>query len=147
MSVVESLREDLRGLDRSPRRLRSFAFTVGVFLILVALAVGWRRDWDFGGAVRWLAGSGAGLALVGLVAPAVLRPLYLAWMGLALVLGHVMTRVILTVVFFLVVTPIGWLMRAFGKDPLARSSQPELPSYWIEREDGAASRARLERYW
>jgi hypothetical protein len=67
-------------------------------------------------------------------------------MGLALVLGHVMTRVLLALVFFLIVTPIGLVRRALGRDPIEKSAEPELDSYWIRREDGADA-GHLERYW
>jgi hypothetical protein len=147
MGMIETLREDFRALDTSHKRVRSFGLTIGALLILVALVVVWRAGWAIGGGARWLAGSGAALAFIGLAAPALLRPLYRGWMGFALVLGHVMTRVLLTVVFFLVVTPIGLIRRALGRDPIERSPAPDLASYWIERDDIEASTGRLERYW
>jgi hypothetical protein len=146
MGMIESLRADFRGLDTSRRQLRRFALIVGSVLMLIALTIAWRGEWAIGSGTRALAGSGALLALLGLVAPEALRPLYRAWMGLALVLGHVMTRVLLALVFFLIVTPIGLVRRALGRDPIEKSAEPELDSYWIRREDGADA-GHLERYW
>jgi hypothetical protein len=57
-----------------------------------------------------------------------------------------MTRVLLTLVFFLLVTPIGVLRRAVRRDPIEKSPAPDLPSYWIRRDEGEAA-GRLERYW
>ena len=146
MGLIEALRADFRALDTSRRQLRRFGLAVGPVLVLVALVIAWRGGWAFGTGARWLAGSGAALAVLGLAAPAVLLPLYRAWMGLALVLGHVMTRVLLTLVFFLVVTPIGLVRRAVGRDPIEKSAAPDRTSYWVQRED-VTTRERLERYW
>ncbi|HUP00805.1 MAG TPA: SxtJ family membrane protein [Gemmatimonadota bacterium] len=145
--MIESLREDFRVLDTSHERLRSFGLTIGLLLILVASVLVWRAGWVVGGGARWLAGFGATLVFLGLAAPALLRPLYRGWMGFALVLGHVMTRVLLSVVFFLVVTPIGLIRRALGRDPIQRAPARGISSYWIERDDVEASTEHLERYW
>jgi hypothetical protein len=144
MKMLDALASDFRALDTSRRQLRRFGLVVGAVLILIAIA--WRGDWAFGSGTRVLAGVGALLAVLGLAVPAALRPVYRVWMGLALVLGHVMTRVLLTLVFFLLVTPIGIVRRALGGDPIRRPPSPEEPSYWIRRED-AADRSQLERYW
>ena len=146
MAMIETLRADFRGLDTSRRQLRRFGLTVGLALIMVALAIVWRGEWTVGPGARWLAGGGAALSILGLAIPAVLLPLYRVWMGLALVLGHVMTRVLLTVVFLLVVTPIGLVRRAVRRDPIEKSAEPELGTYWIPRGD-VPDRKRLERYW
>lgn len=146
MAMIETLRADFRGLDTSRRQLRQFGLIVGSVLILIALAIAWRGDAASGGGARALAGSGFLLAVLGFLAPATLRPLYRVWMGIALVLGHVMTRVLLTLVFLLIVTPIGLVRRAVDRDPIEKSAAPEDESYWIRRE-GATDAGRLERYW
>jgi hypothetical protein len=58
------------------------------------------------------------LQVVSMVAPQVLRPVAIVWFGFAHLLGAVVSRVLLAVVFGLVVTPIGLLRRALGKDSL-----------------------------
>jgi hypothetical protein len=75
----------------------------------------------------------------------VLKPAHTVWMGLALVLGFVMTRVILTLMYYLVFTPVGLLMRALGRDPMQRKLGAE--SYWIVKEYPDDSAARLTRYY
>jgi len=146
MRMIEALRADFRALDTSRRQLRRFGSVVGSVLILIAIAVAWRGGWTIGMGARWLAAAGAALAGLGLLAPPALLPLYRAWMGLALVLGHVMTRVLLTLVFFLLVTPIGLIRRAVRRDPIDKSPDSDMDTYWIRRE-GTASSERLERYW
>ena len=72
--------------------------------------------------------------------PKLLRPIEFVWMKFAMVMGAVMTRVILTIVFIIVVTPIGILMRTFGKDPMRLKKRSE-DSYWIAADtEGTAAR-------
>jgi hypothetical protein len=76
-----------------------------------------------------------GILLVGpaLVAPRVLAPAHRAWMGLGEVLGWINTRILLSLVFFAVITPMGVVMRLLGKDPMRRGFERELPTYRVNR--------------
>ena len=139
--------QEIRDLDVGKKKVRSFGYLVGGVLMAIALVGLWRTGRRFTTAVYALLGAGGALVALGLAAPAVLRPLYRVWMGLALVLGFVMTRVILTLVFFLVVTPVGWIMRALGKDPLRRRPDPSAETYWIEKTAPDPSPKRLEKYF
>ena len=58
------------------------------------------------------------LQLVVMTIPRLLAPVAVVWLGFSHVLGTVMSKVLLTVIFFVVVTPIGLVRRALGKDPL-----------------------------
>ena len=60
------------------------------------------------------------LALMAFISPMALNPVYIIWMKIGGVIGSVMSRIILGIVFFLVVTPIGLIMRAMGNDPMRR---------------------------
>lgn len=66
----------------------------------------------------------------GLLFPRLLIPVEWLWMKLAFILGYIMTRIILTVAFYLVITPIGLLRQLFGKDPLKLKLDKKVESYW-----------------
>ena len=66
-------------------------------------------------------------------------------MTLALVLGFIMSHIILALVYYLVLTPIGFFMRILGKDPLTLKSDPNADSYWIKREKKEWSRENYEK--
>jgi len=68
------------------------------------------------------------LILPALVYPAALRPVYTVWMKFAEVAGAVNTRIILGIVFFILVTPFGAVMRLAGRDPM-RLRRPDVDSY------------------
>jgi hypothetical protein len=85
---------------------------------------------------------GALLVFLGACFPRALVLPNRAWMALAGVMSFVMTRVILALVFFLIVTPIGVVKRTMGWDPLRRRSSPE-QSYWTSY----AARQRDPRHY
>lgn len=136
------IREELRQLDQSPGALRSFGRLVGGVLLLFAALAWWRaRSWW-----PWVAGPGLTLFLLGTLAPRSLRWPHRAWMGLALVLGTVMGTVLLTLVFLLALTPLGWLARVSGRDFLRRKRSGAEPTFWLPRDRSVrASRTDYER--
>jgi hypothetical protein len=80
-----------------------------------------------------LVGSAAFLAAA-LLAPRILGPLNRLWMKFALLLYTVMNPLTMALLFFLVVTPIGVVMRLVGKDFLRKRLEPEAASYWLPRD-------------
>ena len=96
---------------------RSFGVSVGGVLIAIAAFLAWRGRMD---RAAVLAGIGALLVVLGLTAPTLLKYPSMAWWKMAMVLGYVNARVILTIAFVIVLTPVGLLWRLIGKDPLAR---------------------------
>jgi len=87
-----------------------------------------------GGVIRvWALVVGAIFLLAALVFPAVLRPLNRLWLRFGLLLHKIVSPVVLGIMFFLVITPIGLFLRARGKDPLRLKPNPRSSSYWIER--------------
>ncbi|HXU83361.1 MAG TPA: SxtJ family membrane protein [Polyangia bacterium] len=111
--------------------LRKFGLTVGgVFLaIAVYLALRHRIRVPFYVVVS----LGSLLTLGGALAPSLLSPVQRVWMGLAHVLGWINARVLLSVVFFLIMTPMSLVMRLFGRDPLKRRFEKGRASYWEDR--------------
>jgi Saxitoxin biosynthesis operon protein SxtJ len=88
--------------------------------------------------------SGAALAFAGLFVPAAARAFHKAWMRFAAVLGHVNSRVLLTLMYCLVVTPYGVVTRLVGRDPLRRRGKTA-GSYWVERKATRQAREGFER--
>ena len=138
---------EIKAVDTSKKALRSFGWVVGGVLLIIAAVVWWRNDFTLTTAASVLGGLGAALTVLGLTVPMILKPVYRVWMALAVVLGFIMTRVILTVVYYLIMTPIGLIMRLLGKDPLHRRIDPNAASYWIPKTYLDESKERLEKYY
>jgi hypothetical protein len=123
----------------SPAEGRKFGLTVGAaFLLLAALLHFWRHR-EAAAAVT--GGLGVCLVLAGLALPAHLGPLHRAWMGLAHAISKVTTPIFMGVVFFVVITPIGLLMRLAGKRGLVHRERDG--GYWAPPVSGG--RSDLER--
>jgi hypothetical protein len=82
----------------------------------------------------WAVGIAAAFALVTLLKPTLLSGLNRLWLKFGLLLGKIVSPIALGVLFYLVFTPTGLLMRLFGKDPLRLKLDRAGDSYWIRRE-------------
>jgi hypothetical protein len=117
----------------SPKEARRFGLVVGAaFLVLGALA--WWRGRPVTSQVFW--GLGAALIIFGIVLPRALVPVHRAWMGLALAISKVTTPIFLGAVYFVVITPIGLVRRALGRDAL--KSRRTGDGFWVPRKSGQA---------
>lgn len=82
----------------------------------------------------WALVIALGFLAAALLFPAILKSLNWAWFKFGLAIGRVMNPIVMGILFFAVVTPMGLLMRALGKDLLRLKLDREAPSYWIRRE-------------
>jgi ABC-type uncharacterized transport system permease subunit len=121
--------------------LRRFVVTVSLALGILGAILVWRkRDIGF---MLW--GIGSAALVIGWVRPTVLRPLYKYWMKLALALGFVTSHIVLALLYYLVFTPMGLVMRAVGKNPLSLHFDEKTESYWIKRENRKYDRQSYEK--
>jgi len=111
-------------------QLRRFGFVVSAGLALIGL-LSWYRGNTTMPEVLWTIATI--LLLLGLILPKLLRPVHTFWMGLAMALAWINTRIILTCLFYAVFTPVGMIMRLF-RDPLSRLLRDGRVSYWIMKE-------------
>ncbi|MGH8718628.1 MAG: SxtJ family membrane protein [Burkholderiales bacterium] len=113
----------------TPKQLRNFALvTGGLIAAIFGLLLPW--IWGFAWPV-WPWATGGVLALWGLVAPRTLGPLYHYWMKFAEIIGRFNTQILLGFVFYAMITPIGFLLRLFVRDPMARKFDPQASSYRV----------------
>lgn len=116
----------------SKRELRQFGFI-------------WLGFLAFFGGVAWLKFGNQTLAtglwaaalvvpLIGWFVPAITKLVFVGMSYAAFPIGFVVSHVVLAAVYYLILTPIGILMRLFRYDPMRRRLQPDVDSYWIQRE-------------
>jgi hypothetical protein len=132
------------------RTLRTFGFVCLVGFGLLGLLIWWRGGLfglGFGSAampVAWaLWGLGGLAAMLSLVAPGANRVLFVGLVVLTYPIGWVVSHVLMGVVFYGVLTPVGLFFRLIGRDPLHRRFDRQAASYWVphRRVD------RVERYF
>lgn len=71
---------------------------------------------------------------ISFIRPTLLAPLNLIWFKFGMLLGKVMTPIVMGLLYFVTITPIGLIMRAVGKDPLRTKLEPEAETYWQKRD-------------
>ena len=106
--------------------LRKFGLTLGVIL------AGWGAWWlktGIGASIYFLVVALL-LLLPALFYPFGLKPVFVLWTKLSSILGWITTRIILTLIFYLIMTPIGWWLHLTGKDLLQLKIQSKAKSYW-----------------
>jgi len=122
------------GTRLTPQEGRKFGLTVGAAFAVLAAIGFWRGHLIVPGALAML---GTLLALAGATIPGRLGPVYHTWMRGAHAISKVTTPLFLSIVYLVVLTPSGLIMRALGRQPLRH---PESKTgYWIEREPGQSS--------
>jgi hypothetical protein len=135
------LKTDTTDVTYSVQKGRRFALTLaGAFAVLGGIAYLRHRE-----VTSTVFGALAAMFVVaGVIFPGRLEPVERAWMGLAHAMSRVTTPIFMSIVYFVVLTPIG-LIRRLGGNPLVH--KPDDGSYWVKREqpDRDAARRRMER--
>lgn len=131
--------------DVKARRQFALSLIIGlpsvavVMLLIGRLASGeWKTTVPF-----YLGSIGCALGVVLWLVPQIAKPFYMVWYALAASIGLVMSNLIVALIYLVVVTPVGLLMRLIGRRPLARKPDPSATTYW--RDAGPEPEAR--RYY
>ena len=135
------LKEELKHIDNSDEAVKKTGISVGVVLILISLLL-----WYLGKAsFVYFSIIGGLFVILSFVAIPVLRPFHKLWMMLALLMGFVMSRVILTLLYYLVLTPIGLLAMIVGKKFMLLGFDKKAVTYWEKRENIAKQQIDYDR--
>ena len=121
--------EEIKNIKTDKKSIRSFGVTIGIILLAIAITLFAKNNLF----LKSLGIISSVFLILGIIAPIVLKPFYLIWMIFAMILGWIMTRVILSLIFFFIVTPIGIIARLLGEDFLALK-KVDSDSYWNNRD-------------
>jgi hypothetical protein len=121
---------------------RKFGLTVGIaFLALTALLLWRQRE-----TIAYVTGTlGGALVLAGLVIPSKLGSVERAWMAMAHRISKVTTPIVMGIVYFIVIAPIGLGMRMLGKNPLVHRRRER--SFWVERSKDKVKTGGMEHQY
>ena len=132
LSWIKEISKEIKALDTSSKEIRKFALVIAIALGVIGSFI-YVKSGNFD-VVGWLWGIGLLFLILGFILPTVLRPVYRIWMLLAYFIGGIVSRVILTVLFYVVLTPTGLVLRLFGKDVLDQRFEKDRESYWIKKD-------------
>ena len=132
MSWIKDVNDELKALEISKKALRKFGLLVGGVFLLIGFWIYYSSQSVVG--IIFLS-IGALLFIFGIFLPNSLSGVYKIWMGLAFALGWIMSRVLLIILFYGVITTISFIARIFGKKFMDLKFKDGKDSYWIKKPD------------
>ncbi|MCB4757434.1 MAG: SxtJ family membrane protein [Elusimicrobia bacterium] len=110
--------------------LRKFGLTLLIGFGLIGALVFWRSSHA---AAFWMWGISTSVGLLAIAVPFLSKPFYWAWMGVAFVMGTIVSTLILLLIFYLIISPVALFMKLVGRDSLRlkKKSYPN-ETYWVE---------------
>lgn len=136
--------EEIKNIKKTTKDYRNFGLLVGFALIVIYFIILWRKCLPFD-LMHPATATGTALIIFAVLAPFLLKPFYIIWMIFATLLGWIMTRVILSILFYVVISPIGLISRLFGKRFLELKWDKTKGSYWNYRETKSVEKERYEK--
>jgi len=133
--------EEIKNIKSGKSDLRKFGITVGIIFMIITGLLFWKEKESF----QIFLTIGTILFVLGIAIPVVLKPIYWVWMILATILGWVMTRVILSLLFYIVFTPIGLIPRLLGKQFIELQWNKTSSTYWNYRSRGVFEKEKYEK--
>ena len=124
---------EIKNIKSTTKEVRKFGITIGIFLFVIAGFLFWKDRATY----PYFIYAGVAFAATGLILPIVLKPIYRAWMTFAVIMGFIMTRVILTILFFGIFTPASVISKLLRKDLLNKKIDNDSQSYWVKRPSAA----------
>jgi len=121
--------EEIKNIKSEKSDLRKFGITIGVILFIIAGFLFWKEKESF----QILLNFGVTFCILGIAIPFILKPIYWVWMIFATIIGWIMTRVILSLMFYAIITPIGFILRLFGKQFIELNWNKTDSTYWKYR--------------
>ena len=133
--------EEIKNIKYEKSDLRKFGITIGIILMIIVGFLFWKEKESF----QIFLAIGITLFFTAIAIPSVLKPVYWIWMIFAIILGWFMTRVILSLLFFLIFTSIGLTLRLFGNQFLELRWDKSKESYWNYRTNEHLKKENYEK--
>jgi hypothetical protein len=132
-----------------PPELRSFGRSLMIGFPIVAVVlfiIAVLRTWSVPVWPLWVALGGFGVGAICRTVPAVAPPFYYLWYGFGCSMGFIITNVVISAIYYLVFAPIGFCLRATGRDPMERKFLPVDTTYWKDAEKITDSERYFRQY-
>jgi len=141
MAFLQEIKEQIGNLQPTRKDLRNLGLVFFVALGIIGSLLWWKGR----PSAPWFGAAALVLGSWGLVWPSGLKPIYRVWMGLAVVMNYFISRSILILLYYLVVTPTGLVLRALGRDILDLKLK-DRSSYWHRRDSADSSGGQQVMY-
>ena len=131
--------DDLNNIRKDNKAIRDFGILIGFILLIIAGILFYKERESY----ELIILLGIAFIGLGLGMPIFLKPFYLIWMAFAVILGWFMSRLILVILFYFILTPIGLVGKLFGQNFLGNNFNSSAKSYWNLRD----SKSEINQYF
>jgi hypothetical protein len=133
--------EEIKNIKSNKSEWKKFGMTMGIVLAAIGLYLAWKRNSNF----YYLFSFSAAFFITGWFLPSLLKPVYKAWMTLSVVMGFIVNKIIMVIIFYLILTPLALIASMTGKKFLDMHIDKNAKSYWIAREKTQKIKTDYER--
>lgn len=121
--------DELKSINSTKKAMREFGLTIGIILVILGVVSAWR------GRITgpYLIAAGALFIALGFILPVSLKWPQKIWMGFAVIAGFFVSRLVLIALFYIIMTPVSFIVKISGKDILDERIERSAKSYWKER--------------
>jgi hypothetical protein len=116
----------------SHKDLRWFGVTILIGFGLIGALCHWRGKIQ---TAEWMWEASSFVFAISFIFPRAAKWLYLAWMSAGFVIGSIVSRILLTIIFFIIVTPVALIFKVMNRDALRLRRDPHAKSYWKDHPD------------
>ncbi len=129
-------------IDIDKKKIRTFSLGLATILTAVGLLKLYKDQMIVAIVLLYL---GMTSLILAFFLQSLMKPVYIVFMKVAHILGWINTRILLGIIYYIMITPIGVIMKVFGKDLLDKRIKPDKGSYWVKREEIEFDKSRYEK--
>jgi uncharacterized membrane protein len=145
LNWIKEISSQIANLDSSAKEIKKFGLVIMVALTIIASIIYYKSGYSI--IINYLLGSGIVLLVSAILSPNILVPIYKVWMSLAFILGSIVSRIILTILFYFLISPIGIIIKIFGNDIINLKIDKERKSYWIKKDEKAKPDEQIRKMY
>ena len=123
--------EEIKNIKSDKKELKKFGYTIGAILLIIGILLYIYEKQS----AKYFLGIGLTFQIIAQTVPIILLPLQKIWMAISVIMGFIMTRVILFLLFYVIITTISFISKLFHKDFLNLKIEKEKKSYWNIRNE------------
>jgi len=129
-------------MNKDIKEAKRFGIILSVIFIVIGVVIPTLRKTDIH---LWLVYLAAVVFIFAVFFIKFFVPVFKTWMKIAHLIGKIISSLILGIFFYLIITPVGLIMKCFGRDPLSKAWDKSTDSYWIRRDPKFSDPKRIEK--
>ena len=128
-------------MNKDIKEAKRFGIVLSIVLIIIGVGIPIIKKSDIH---LWLVYLAVAVFVFAVFFTKLFVPVFKIWMKIAHLISKIISSLILGIFFYFIITPVGLIMKCFGRDPLSRKIDKESNSYWVKRDPKLSDPKRIE---